>query len=146
MQGDVKNFVKSPNPVTTPKVPQAVTPGEQQKQGATVGNGSKKITTPNINAQRAFPIKAEEGLYRIVLKPAEDYDNVFIACSAVGEDGKDDIIEIKNFAQNGKNIEVSEGKAGPIKLEKNVPATFLVKFDKEEKMVLNLHIAEVTEG
>lgn len=145
MPGDVKNLGKSPNPVVVPKVPQAVTPGEQQRQGAAYGNGSKRITIPNIHAQRAFPIDTAEGIYKIVLKPAEDCNNVYIACSAMGEDGKNDIIEIKNFTQNGKNIDVSEGKAGPIKLEKNIPSVFFAKFDREEKMVLNLHIAEVNE-
>jgi len=50
---------------------------------------------------------------------------------------------MESFTYNGSAISISDGQAGPIKVEADVPAVFFVKFSSKEKMVLNLHIAEV---
>ena len=38
---------------------------------------------------------------------------------------------------------IHDGKAGPINVAANVPATFFVKFSSKEIMLLNLNIMEV---
>ena len=83
------------------------------------------------------------GLYKIVIKPTESYQNLFVSCSALGEDGKADALEMETFTYNGAAVSIKDGKAGPIKVEAGVPAIFFVKFTSKEKMVLNLNIMEV---
>lgn len=145
-KGDIHNHEKNPNPPPPVPHPPVVNPDDpdgEQKKGARPGKGTKTVTLPNLSAQRAFPINSSAGLYKIVIKPTEAYNNLYIACSALGEDGKADILSMESFTYNGSAISISDGQAGPIKVEADVPAVFFVKFSSKEKMVLNLHIAEV---
>ena len=98
---------------------------------------------PNLSAQRAFPINFSLGLYKIIIKPTKSYQNLFVSCSARGEDGKLDALEMETFTYNGAAVPIKEGKAGPLKVEADVPAAFFVKFASKEKLVLNLNITEV---
>ncbi len=98
---------------------------------------------PNLSKQRAFPINPEQGLYKIVIEPAETYNNLYVTCSARGEDGRSDALKMESFTYNGSRVTLNDNKAGPIKVEANNPATFFVMFDRKEKMVLNLEMEEV---
>ena len=144
--GDVHNDEKNPNPIPS-HPPKPVDPDDidhEQKEGVAKGKGTKTVTTPNLSAQRAFPINYSMGLYKIVILPTESYDNLYVSCAAMGEDGKIDILDIETFTFNNNPIKIEAGKAGPIKVSENVPATFFVRFASKEKMVLSLNITEVT--
>lgn len=145
--GQVHNHEKNPNPQPPrPQPPRPVHPDvpvDDPKQGASKGKGTKTIVVPNLSAQRAFPINSSMGLYKIVIKPTEAYSNLYVSCSALGEDGKTDLLEMETFTYSGSPVPIRDGKAGPIKVDANVPATFFVKFSSKEKMVLNLNIMEV---
>ena len=146
-KGEVHNEKDNPNPPPPkPRPPKPVEPDDptdDPKEGAAPGKGTKTVTVPNLSAQRAFPINSSMGLYKIVIKPTESYQNLFVSCSALGEDGKADALEMETFTYNGSSIAIKDGKAGPLKVEAGVPAVFFVKFTSKEKMVLNLHIMEV---
>ncbi len=145
-KGSVHNNENNPNPMPPKPHPPVVNPDNfegEQKEGARAGNGTKTVTMPNLSAQRAFPINSSMGLYKIVIKPIETYNNLYISCSALGEDGKADTLDMETFTYNSTPINIKDGKAGPIKVEADIPATFFVKFANKEKMVLNLHISEV---
>lgn len=101
------------------------------------------MNTPNLAAQRAFPISSSQGLYKIVIKPTETYENLYVECLAVGEDGKADTLDMETFTYNGKSVKISNGKAGPMKVEADTPAIFFAKFMKKEKMKLRLSLTEV---
>ena len=111
--------------------------------GATTGSGVKTVNTPNLAAQRAFPVSSSQGLYKIVIKPVETYENLYVECQAVGEDGKADSLEMESFTYNGKSIRINGGIAGPIKVEADTPAIFFTKFVRKEKMKLRLRLTEV---
>lgn len=142
--GGVHNSEKNPDPpVVPPSVP--VIPGNGKKgvqSGAAAGKGRKTITTPNLSAQRAFPINADQGFYRIVLVPKEDYENLYVECLAIGEDGKADALTMESFMYNGKSIKIVGGKAGPIKVSAGERVVFHVKFQRKEKMQLRLSVTE----
>lgn len=146
-QGDVRNHDTNPNllpPRPRPPKPVEFDPDDPNPQlGAKPGNGLKTVSTPNLTAQRAFPVSSSQGLYKIVIKPAETYENLYIECFAVGEDGRTDALEMETFTYNGKSVKVSNGKAGPMKVEADTPAIFFTKFTKKEKMKLSLHLTEV---
>lgn len=144
--GTVRNHRRHPNPFPRPKPPVPVVPKPDDLDptpGATPGNGSKTIITPNLIAQRAFPISSSQGLYKIVIKPAEDYNNMYIECFAVGEDGRSDPLELETFTYDGQNVRVSGGKAGPVKVKAETIANFFATFWKKEKMKLSLQLTEV---
>ena len=145
--GEVHNHTRNPNPIVPrPKPPVPVYPNPDDpdpQQGATPGKGLKTVTTPNLIAQRAFPISSSQGLYKIVIKPAEDYNNMFVECFAVGEDGKFDVLDMETFTYDGKSVKILNGKAGPIIVKKDIPAMFFVRFSTKEKMKLSLHLTEV---
>lgn len=146
-EGDVRNRTQNPNPLPPkPRPPKPVTPDPDDPDphpGATPGNGVKTVITPNLTAQRAFPISSSQGLYKIVIKPAETYENLYLECFAVGEDGRSDALKMESFTFNGKSIKIVNGKAGPMKVLADTPAMFFVKFVKKEKMKLSLHLTEV---
>ena len=146
-EGDVHNHERNPNPVPPrPRPPKPVTPdpdAPDPQPGATPGKGVKTVNTPNLSAQRAFPVSSSQGLYKIVIKPSETYENLYVECFAVGEDGKADSLDMESFTFNSKNIKISNGKAGPIKVEADTPAVFFAKFFRKEKMKLRLSLTEV---
>lgn len=151
-EGDVHNHTHNPNPIPPkPRPPKPhplkpVTPdpdAPDPQPGATPGNGEKTVITPNLTAQRAFPISSSQGLYKIVIKPIETYENLYVECFAVGEDGRFDALEMESFTYNGKSIKIVGGKAGPMNVDADIAATFFVKFVKKEKMKLSLHLTEV---
>lgn len=146
-EGDVRNHTHNPNPMPPkPRPPKPVTPDPDDpnpQPGATPRNGIKTVNTPNLTAQRAFPISCSQGLYKIVIKPAETYENLYVECFAVGEDSRSDILEMESFTYNGKRIKIAGGKAGPVKVEVDTTAMFFVKFVKKEKMKLSVHLTEV---
>ena len=129
-----------------PRPPKPVIPDPDDPnphQGATTGAGTKTVSTPNLTAQRAFPISSSQGLYKIVIKPSESYDNLFIECFAVGEDGRSDALNLESFTYNGTSVSFAGGKAGPVKVEADAPAIFFARFKNKEKMKLSLHLTEV---
>ena len=146
-EGDVRNDEKNPNPLPPrPRPPKPVieNPEDPDPQpGARPGKGTKTVSTPYLSAQRAFPISSTQGLYKIVIKPAEDYRNMFIECFALGEDGKTDPLEMESFTYNGASISFENGKAGPISVSADIPAIFFVRFTRKEKMKLSLRLTEV---
>lgn len=144
--GEVRNHTRHPNPTPKPKPPVPVDPNPDDpdpKPGATPGKGLKTVITPNLTAQRAFPISSSQGLYKIVIKPAEDYNNMFVECFVVGEDGRSDPLEMETFTHDGKSVRVSGGKAGPVQVKADTPAVFFATFQRKEKMKLSLHLTEV---
>lgn len=144
-RGEVHNHTRNPNPTKSSKsVPVNPNPDDPKpRQGITQGNGSKTLTTPNLD-QRAFPIDVSQGYYQIVIIPKEDYNNLFIKCFAVGENGHQDSdsLEIESFTYNGESIKITDGQAGPIIVKKGNPAKFFVKFQRKEKMMLSVHLFE----
>lgn len=145
-EGDVHNHTRNPNPIPPkPRPPKPVTldPDDPNPQpGATPGNGIKTVIIPNLTAQRAFPVSSSQGLYKIVIKPTETYENLYVECFAVGEDGRSDALEMESFTYNGKSIKIVGGKAGPMKVDADIAAMFFVKIVKKEKMKLSLHLTE----
>lgn len=145
--GDVRNHERNPHPnPPMPHPPRPVNPDiptDNPRQGAQPGKGTKTVIIPNLSAQRGFPINSTVGLYKIIIVPTESYNNLYISCSARGEDGRSDTLNMESFTYNGASIPIKDGKAGPVRVQANVPAIFFVRFASKEKMVLNLHITEV---
>lgn len=146
-EGDVHNGEKNPNPLPPrPKPPKPVIddPNDPYTQeGATPGDGTKTVRTPNIMAQRAFPINTTLGIYKVVIKPVEDCNNMYVEFYAIGEDGKSDALELTSFKHNGATVNVSNGKAGPISVKADTPAEFFATLKNKEKMKLSIHLTEV---
>lgn len=144
--GDVHNHDKNPTPTPDDTHPYVVDPDDLDKppiEGAKSGTGSKTITMPNFSAQRAFPINAATGLYKIVVKTNETYNNLYVSCSALGEDSKTDVLRMESFTFNNSSIPIVDGKkAGPITIDADTVATFFVIFKSKEKMVLSLQMSE----
>lgn len=144
--GDAHGHTRTPDVIPRPRQPRPVLPNPDDpspQHGAMVGNGSNILRTPNLIAQRAFPISSSQGLYKIVIKPAESYKNLYIECFAVGEDGQVDLLELESFTFDSNAVNISGGKAGPVKVEANAPAVFFARFKNREKMKLSLHLTEV---
>lgn len=141
--GEIRNQTRHPDPSQKPKPSVPVDPlrnDPETKQGASPGKGPKTIISPYLTMQRAFPINSSEGLYKIVIKPSEDYDNLFVECFVVGEDGTSDPLEMENFTHNGTVVPVSGGKAGPLHVKAETAEEFIATFLRKEKMMLRLHL------
>ena len=125
----------SPDPVVKPG-----TGGEQR--GAVEGNGNRSVSVKELSKRRVFPVATNIGLYKAVILPSKDYEKLFVECVVAGEDGKRETLAIKKFMYQGKTIDCVKGKAGPLQVSKNVPAEFMITFEKKEKMGLNLILSE----
>lgn len=133
-----------PGPNPGPPSPDAVVvPSDgHSTKGAKLGNGSRSITVRELPKRRAFPVSVSSGLYRIVILPAKNYENLFVECTVAGEDGSTDPLKINKFMYQGQSVRCVGGKAGPIQVIKDVPAVFMVTFDRKEKMGLSLTLTE----
>ena len=141
VEGDVRNRTVNPNPDPAP-IPKPVIPDEDGKQGAKQGTGSKNIIVPVMQAQRAFPISESQGLYKIVLKPADSYGKLYISCSAIGEDGTVEKLAIESIKKDGASVPFKGNEAGPVSVEKDMPVEFYARFSNKEKMTLSLSLRE----
>lgn len=141
VEGDIHNHEVNPNPVPGVE-PKPVTPDEEGSSGAAEGKGTKNLTVPVMLSQRAFPVSVNQGLYKIILNPSETYEKLFVTCSAIGEDGTVDKLEPESFKMNGNSVSVRKGEAGPVRLDKNVPVEFFVRFPNREKMTLSISLRE----
>lgn len=150
-EGDVHNDAVNPTP-PPPKPwspPKPVDPDNtesEQREGVVRQKGTKTMKTPEVKAQRAYPINASEGLYKIIMVPSESYENLYLSCAAVGEDGKSDLLNIESLTCNGYSIAVNGGKAGPISVEADETIVVFAKFTNREKMILKLQLEEVPKG
>lgn len=148
--GDVHN--REDNPVPPPPKPwtppKPVNPDDtdsKQHEGVVSGQGTKSMIIPEVSSQRAFPISAMNGLYKIIVVPTKSYEKLYVSCSAVGEDGKRDSLSMESFTFNGKAVRIVKGVAGPISVEEGKPAIFFAKFPNKEKMLIKLQLqTEVT--
>lgn len=132
-----------PGPNPGPSPDSVVVPSDAQStKGAKKGNGSRCITVKELPKRRAFPISVKSGLYKIVILPAKDYNNLFVECTVAGEDGSTDPLKINKFMYQGQTVRCVEDKAGPVQVFKDIPAEFVVTFDRKEKMGLSLILTE----
>lgn len=132
--------VPGPNPGNGPD--SVVVPGKKGVSGATEGHGDRVISKKELQQRRIYPVSEKNGLYRIIIKSAKDYEKLYVKCAAVGEGGDMDYLKIVKFMYKGKSVSVNNGKAGPITLVKGEVAEFMVTFEEKEKMGLNLFLFE----
>lgn len=115
---------------------------EPIQSGVVEGNGNRTISVKELSKRRLFPVQSDIGLYKAVIMPIKDYENLFIECMAVGEDGKKEKLSINKFMYQGKPIAFSKSKAGPIKIPKNIAAEFMITFNEKGKKRVNLILSE----
>lgn len=143
VDGTVHNRGTNPNFKPDVILPETVVPdGKSNYDGTGNGEGTKNITIPQMIAERIFPINIVQGLYKIVIIPKEKYNNLFIACYAVGEDGHTDYVNVESVKKDGVSVKINDKNFGPVYVDKGVPASFFIRFKTNEKMTLNLIMQE----
>lgn len=133
--------IPGPNPGPSPDHPVVPNPDVNNK-GVAQGAGARMVSIKELSKRRIFPVAVNVGLYKAVVRPNRDYENLFVECVVAGEDGSTDQIKINKFMCEGKAIPCRGNKAGPIKVAKDNVAEFMITFDKKEKMGLNLILSE----
>lgn len=131
-----------PGPNPGPSPDPVVKPGNGSQKGVVEGNGERNVSVKELSKRRVFPVSTGIGLYKAVILPSKDYDNLYVECVVAGEDGKRETLNINKFMYQGASINCVKGKAGPMKVSKNVPAEFMITFERKEKMGLNLILSE----
>ena len=132
-----------PGPNPGPSPDPVVKPGNGgEHKGVVEGNGNRSVSVKELSKRRVFPVTPGIGLYKAVILPSKDYENLYVECVVAGEDGKRETLAINKFMYQGKPVKCVKGKAGPMKVSKNVPAEFMITFEKKEKMGLNLILSE----
>ena len=129
-----------PNPGPSPDI--VVKPGKGDEKGVVEGNGNRNVSVKELSRRRVFPVSTNIGLYKAVILPSKDYENLYVECVVAGEDGKRETLNISKFMYQGTAINCENGKAGPMKVSKDVPAEFMITFERKEKMGLNLILSE----
>ena len=130
-----------PNPGSSP-TPRVLTGKDSIDGGVVRGNGKRSITVKELSKRRVFPVNSQLGLYKAILLPERDYENLYVECGVVGEDGSSETLEIDKFMFNKASVPCDKTKAGPISVHKGVPAEFMITFKSKEKMGLSLILSE----
>ncbi len=144
VEGEVHNNDINPDPYHD-RFPKPVIPDDDgETPGVIQGEGPKSIIIPIMRAQRAFPVSVDQGLYKIILVPDDNYKNMYINCFALGEDGSKDKVKILSMKHNGTPINLKDNCAGPISIDKDINSIFYAKFDTNEKLTLSISMQEVT--
>lgn len=122
-----------PKPPKKKKIP-VVEPGGGKVKGVAPGPGKVKISTPVISAQRTFYVTGNK--YRCYANSSKDYDRVFIRFYAHRDDGKRDLLCVKNVKPEGEpRFDVHGDKIGPVKLHQG-NNVFYVEFENSEIMAV----------
>lgn len=139
--GDGPGPLPGPNPGPSDD-PIVISGTNSLKKGVAEGNGDRTISVKELSKRRSFPCNQNIGLYKAVVVPARDYEQLFIECVAVGEDGRRETLSFDKFTYQGKPITHNGTKAGPIKVRKDIAAEFMIIFRKKEKMRVDLILSE----
>ncbi len=143
VEGEVHNHEVNPDPNPGPHPPKPVIPDDTAEyEGVQRKAGRKEITFPVMRAQRVFPVNASQGLYKIVMLPEDTYEKLYVSCYAIGEDGGTDFVKVESVKKDGIAVRISNNGFGPVRVEKNTPSTFFVRFSVKEKMTINLVMKE----
>ncbi len=126
---------QSPDPVVRQRA-------NSTQRGVVDGNGNRTIPIKELSKRRAFPVQPNLGLYKAVVIPSKDYKQLFVECIVLGEDGDKEALVINKFTYHGKPVNCNGTKVGPIVVEKDIPAEFMIMFEKKEKMGVRLILSE----
>ncbi|MBD5086421.1 MAG: hypothetical protein HDT32_03575 [Clostridiales bacterium] len=151
--GPIPDVIPGPNPGPGPGPLPGPNPGQSPdpivqtgtkptQKGVVEGNGNRTIPIKELSKRRAFPVQSNIGLYKAVIFPAKDYKRLFVECVVVGEDGEKETLNINKFSYQGKPVNCNGKKAGPMIIEKDNPAEFMIIFEKKEKMGVKLILSE----
>lgn len=139
IEGKIKKGKTEPSP--PPSLP-PIMPSPSKDEGILVGDGSKIIITPHVSGQRVYPLDANQGIYRVTVKSEEDYDNIYMSFSAIGEDEAREGLIVECYKNDGEKVEPNSCKIGPILLRKDETKEIVVHFANKEKMLINIEITE----
>ena len=106
--------------------------------GATPAKGGAPLSAVNISWQKAHIINQQIGLWRVLLRPEQDYSNVTLSFYAIGEDLDEDLLTVEKYAYGAKTNKVNGKSIGPISLKANEIAELFVTFENKEKMRINI--------
>lgn len=100
--------------------------------------GNTVEITPKVLYQRSFPITPNFEIYKTVIELDEANDNVHIAARAVGDDGKNEKLIIKEYTLNSVKTVINGYIAGPISMQAHVKYALFMKLDIKERMLINI--------
>lgn len=103
-------------------------------------NGSKTINRPVILRQRIYQEKGSTDTYKAAIMPEDDRDNVFLSVTALGDDRKQEDLNIVEYEIAGIKYKADKGKIGPISLKANTMKHINIKLELNEKMLLRLDV------
>ncbi len=124
------------------KAGKKVVVGSGPQAGTKPEKSGDTLSTVNITDQRAYALKPDIGLYRVLIQSDNDYEKVYLTFSAVGEDNSEDTVDVEKYATEGKT-KISDGATiGPVALAKDTPKEIFVTFKNREKMLLDIVTTE----
>lgn len=88
--------------------------------------------------QRSFPVTPNFEIYKTVIELDEANDHVHIAARAVGDDGKNEKLIIKEYTLNSVKTVVNGYITGPISMQAHVKYALFMKLDIKERMLINI--------
>ena len=139
-EANVNNEEKSPNPDPIPPKPRVEYKDDEDTAGISPGHGSKIISAVNILKQKIYPLDFENGIYKAIIMPQEDYKNVNISFSVMGEDGSSDKLRIAYYMISDVKKRAVDGEIKSEELKKGIVNDIIVCFESREKMVLKMSI------
>ena len=110
--------------------------------GVGTGDGGKIIDSNDEIKCRAYPMSAENGIYKIILIPKRDFPKLYLRCFEIGEDGHDDELKIEFFRDSNERKMAVDNLVGPLKLLANVPLKITIGFSEKDEMALALRLIE----
>jgi len=143
-ESGARNQTQNPEPYPGPKIPPEVDPSTGGSTGGvSKGEGTKTYTTyPDLKLQKIFAMNPKLGLYKLILKPINYCEKIYVNFSAIGEGLNTDAIAVEKYTINNQRFDGKGSKIGPIVIAADVENEVFITFRNKEKMAINMEITE----
>lgn len=138
------NQTQNPERYPEPKIPPEVDPSTGGSTGGVSKGEGTKTYTPyyDLKLQKIFAMNPKVGLYKLILKPTNDREKIYVNFSAVGEGLSTDAITVEKYTINNQRFDGKGSKIGPIAIAADVGNEVFITFKNKEKMVIDMEITE----
>lgn len=134
----------TPYPYPEPVILPEVKPSHNgSNEGISKVEGTKTNTIyPSLKLQKIFAINHKQGLYKLIIKPLNNCEKLYVDFSATGEGETNDILNVEKYTINNQRFDCKGSKIGPIAINAVEGSEIFITFKNKEKMLINMEITE----
>lgn len=94
--------------------------------------------SPKVLSLRSYPVSAHCDIYKTIVILEEDSNRVHISAKAMGDDGRSELVIIKEYTIDSKRTVNTSKSIGPLSLQGNVRYEIYMKLELKERLAINI--------